>query len=47
MYRYGMDASDQNGSTQQNTGREDEERKCLAQGIVAVTTLGINSNMIM
>jgi hypothetical protein len=36
------------GSTGEKGKREEgEERKCLAQGIVAVTTLGINTNMIM
>lgn len=44
MYRYGMDASDQDTF---NGREEGEERKCLAQGIVAVTTLGINTNMIV
>jgi hypothetical protein len=46
MYRYGMDASDQNGSTQQNTGRR-ARRGNAWHRVVAVTTLGINTNMIM
>jgi hypothetical protein len=44
MYRYGMDASDQD---RLNGREEGQQRKCLAQGIVAVTTLGINTKMIM